>query len=265
MKYTIGEVSEALNLSREMIRYYEKNGVLKLSRDSANNYRSYEIMDIFWLLESLQYRAWGVGIKEIQEVRKENFHLRTADLLQKYARELEKEILIKTLLKERLEKISINMRSSFYNLGNIYIQYIPAYYTFHLVDGHGDEYERINVRKQIRDTLFTNERIGFLDSGILIHNHSQEWIMMIEEKYMNMLKIPVMEGMYYEEGGFYICMNADIGEIGKMDLSQGRKLQDYADEKGLQTDGQLRGVLAGRGEVNGVFRRIMEMRLKIIS
>ena len=81
MKYSIGDVSEALNLSREMIRYYEKYGVLKLNRDSENNYRNYEIMDIFWLLESLQYRSWGVGIREIQELRSEDFHIRTPQLL----------------------------------------------------------------------------------------------------------------------------------------------------------------------------------------
>ena len=265
MKYTIGDVSEALNLSREMIRYYEKNGVLKLSRDSSNNYRTYETMDIFWLLESLQYRSWGVGIKEIQNVRGEDFHLKTADLFSQYAEELEKEILTKTLLKERLEKISVKMRSSFYNLSNIHVEYIPSYYSFHLVNGYGDEYERIDVRKEIRDVFFTSENIGFLDSGILIGDDCQEWIMTIDEKYLNALHIPAAEGMTYEEGGFFLCMNSDIGEIGKMDLSEGKKIQTYADEKGFRTDGRLRGVLIGRGEVNGTFRRIMEMRMKIIA
>ena len=92
MSYSIGDVSEALNLSREMIRYYEKCGVLKLSRDTGNNYRSYEIMDVFWLLESLQYRGWGVGIREIQSLRSEDFHIRTPEVLNSYINTLDHEI-----------------------------------------------------------------------------------------------------------------------------------------------------------------------------
>lgn len=32
MEYKIGEVSKILNISKEMIRYYEKQGILKPSR-----------------------------------------------------------------------------------------------------------------------------------------------------------------------------------------------------------------------------------------
>ena len=88
-----------------MIRYYEKYGVLKLSRNSTTNYRNYEIMDIFWLLESLQYKSWGISIKDIQTIRSDNFHIHTADILSKYISSIDLDILKKTLLKERLEEL----------------------------------------------------------------------------------------------------------------------------------------------------------------
>lgn len=47
MEYKIGEVSKILNISKEMIRYYEKQGILKPSRKEDNNYRTYSVMDVF--------------------------------------------------------------------------------------------------------------------------------------------------------------------------------------------------------------------------
>ena len=40
--YSIGEVSTLLNLSRDMIRYYEKQGAIRASRGAENNYRRYD-------------------------------------------------------------------------------------------------------------------------------------------------------------------------------------------------------------------------------
>lgn len=263
MSYSIGEVSEALNLSREMIRYYEKYGVLKLSRNSTTNYRNYEIMDIFWLLESLQYKSWGISIKDIQTIRSDNFHIHTADILSKYISSIDLDILKKTLLKERLEELTIQLRKSFYNLDNYWIQYIPSYYAFHLINGHGDQYDRINVKKEIRDIYFTGDTMAFLDNGMNWHNEYQEWVMQIEEKYVNVMHLPVIEGMEYVQGGLYVCTNVDIGEIGSFNLHADAGIRNYVKEKNLSCDDTLRAILVGRGKVDDSFRRIVEFRLRL--
>ena len=56
MEYKIGEVSKILNISKEMIRYYEKQGILKPSRKEDNNYRTYSVMDVFLLMEIIRYQ-----------------------------------------------------------------------------------------------------------------------------------------------------------------------------------------------------------------
>ena len=53
MEYKIGEVSKILNISKEMIRYYEKQGILKPSRKEDNNYRTYSVMDVFLLKQPI--------------------------------------------------------------------------------------------------------------------------------------------------------------------------------------------------------------------
>lgn len=263
MNYSIGDVSEALNLSREMIRYYEKCGVLKLARDSGNNYRNYEIMDIFWLMESLQYRSWGVGIREIQELRSENFHIKTPEILDSYIQKLEHEIDRDTLLKERLSSLAVKLKQSFYNLGNIWVQYIPSFYTFHLISGNGDSYDRISVDKKIREVYFTNEIMGFLDNGIIWSESVQEWVMQMDEAYVKKLGLPVLEGMEYVKGGLYVCTNADLGEIGQFNRNAADPLLSYVREKGIPCGDEMRGLLIGRGSVNDSFRRIVEFRLRI--
>ena len=58
MEYKIGEVSKILNISKEMIRYYEKQGILKPSRKEDNNYRTYSVMDVFLLMEIIRYQLF---------------------------------------------------------------------------------------------------------------------------------------------------------------------------------------------------------------
>lgn len=263
MNYSIGDVSEALNLSREMIRYYEKCGVLKLSRDSGNNYRNYEIMDIFWLMESMQYRSWGVGIREIQELRSEDFHIRTPQLLDSFIASLDHEIDRKSLLRERLSFLAVKLKQSFYNLGNIWIQYIPSCYCFHLVNGNGDSYDRLQVEKNIRDIYFTPDVMGFLDSGVRWNKDIQEWVMLIDEAFVKKLGLPVLEGMEYVRGGLCVCTNADIGEIGDFDRNAADPLLAYVNDKNLHCSNGMMGMLIGRGSVNDSFRRIVEFRLRI--
>ena len=52
-QYKIGDISRLFNLSSEMIRYYEKMGIIDPIRDEKNGYRYYSIFDIYILLECL--------------------------------------------------------------------------------------------------------------------------------------------------------------------------------------------------------------------
>ena len=49
-QYKIGDISRLFNLSSEMIRYYEKMGIIDPIRDEKNGYRYYSIFDIYILI-----------------------------------------------------------------------------------------------------------------------------------------------------------------------------------------------------------------------
>ena len=56
-----------------MIRYYEKQGILKPSRKEDNNYRTYSVMDVFLLMEIIRYQSIHFGIKDISELLNEHY------------------------------------------------------------------------------------------------------------------------------------------------------------------------------------------------
>lgn len=66
MKYSIGQFSNITNLSSPTLRYYEKEQLLIVSRDSAGR-RSYISEDIDWILFIKKLKDTGMSIKEIRE------------------------------------------------------------------------------------------------------------------------------------------------------------------------------------------------------
>ena len=146
MYYSIGEVSSILNLSRDMIRYYEKQGAIRASRNSSNNYRSYETMEIFWLLEAVEMKSWGIPISEIAAIREHHF-TSTARYLDNAIDSLEKRRSYTSLLEDRLRQVRDYAVFGQINIGNFWVMKIPAMWRCHLVTGRGDDYERITIAK----------------------------------------------------------------------------------------------------------------------
>lgn len=65
----IGQLSERSGLSRDTLRFYEKEGILKSSRQS-NNYRIYQDKDIDRLRFVESARSAGFSLREIQALLK---------------------------------------------------------------------------------------------------------------------------------------------------------------------------------------------------
>lgn len=68
MKYKIGDVAKILGISPDLLRYYEKKGVVKPLKDKINDYRYYEAWDINFLIDCLWYKKFGFGIEQISQI-----------------------------------------------------------------------------------------------------------------------------------------------------------------------------------------------------
>ena len=65
----IGEVSRKLGLSRDTIRYYEKRGLLKVTRsEGTNSYKNYTEANMRTLLQITKCKSFGFTLQEISEI-----------------------------------------------------------------------------------------------------------------------------------------------------------------------------------------------------
>jgi len=67
MEYTIKDVAEKTDLSIHAIRYYDKEGLLPLTKRTASGIRKFSENDIHWIQLICCLKNSGMSIKEIRE------------------------------------------------------------------------------------------------------------------------------------------------------------------------------------------------------
>ncbi|MFT4007214.1 MAG: MerR family transcriptional regulator [Lacrimispora sp.] len=70
-KYSIGEVSSRLGLSRDTLRFYEKKGIIQPEKQD-NGYRAYTYEDIRKLLNVMFYRRLNFSLEDINRILYKN-------------------------------------------------------------------------------------------------------------------------------------------------------------------------------------------------
>ena len=68
MQYKIGDVARILGISTDLIRYYEKKGVVTPVKDKNNDYRYYDTWDINYLIGCLWFKNFGFNIDHIADM-----------------------------------------------------------------------------------------------------------------------------------------------------------------------------------------------------
>ncbi|MDT2302296.1 MerR family transcriptional regulator, partial [Enterococcus faecium] len=66
--YTIGQVSELFDLQKSTIRYWDEQGLIRSSRQEENDYRLFDIDDIFMLYDIVFYRKLDIPIKQMKNL-----------------------------------------------------------------------------------------------------------------------------------------------------------------------------------------------------
>ncbi len=68
MRYKIGDVARILGISPDLLRYYEKKGVVTPYKDVHNDYRYYDAWDINLLMDCLWFKNFGYSIEQIADM-----------------------------------------------------------------------------------------------------------------------------------------------------------------------------------------------------
>lgn len=262
MEYSIGDVSKILHISKEMIRYYEKQGALKPSRKEDNNYRTYSTMDVFFLMEIIRYQAVGLSIKEITNLLEDNFMDNYANYLESFRHRLQEEVTLKLLLKERIKEMALRAKTSQMNLNKYWFKEIPTHDLVFLCEEKNDEYNQISIHKKNRHILFNEMNFAFFESVVLFEENGNTWWYGINQEYNDILHLDYVNEKSIPQA-LCLCSVVNMGEIGEFDSSVLEPIFQYMDQMGYEMEGVIRGMIVCRGFQEKEFQRILEIQVPI--
>lgn len=266
MKYRIGDMAELLDISSDLIRYYEKCGAVSPERMENNNYRTYSTLDFFMLEEILNYKQWDIGVREIGEMLKDDYSNRLISYLSEYRRKLDQEMDYSVMKRHRAdEKIWLEENSRM-NIGNFFVRKISASYRYHFFNAKNDDYGAVFMADETRKMIFDGRNIVFMDPYIIFsetEDGEDEWFFSIEKSYADGLHISDSEDRILTPAECCLCTVIDMGEIGEFSGVCTHSAVEYAGEHGYRITGKTGGRLISRGRDGGRFHRLMEIEVPV--
>ena len=127
MRYKIGDVSKILGISPDLLRYYEKKGVVMPEKDENNDYRYYDFWDINFLLDCLWFKNFGFSIDQIADMVQIPSADELSDLFLGKEDELHAQIARSQLLLQRSKEHREDLQKAKNDLGTIRITESPEY------------------------------------------------------------------------------------------------------------------------------------------
>ena len=261
-QYRIGDLSNIFGLSSEMIRYYEKQGVISPQRDAENGYRIYTSFDVFNLLEAIQYKSMDIQLNEIEKMKSEDFMAEYTARLKKYRQARFDELNYNLLLIGRLDGMIHRNECIRHNLGNYWIAHTEACYRFRMCESANDHYSRIMTSRKVLQKLFNSPLRQFFDSAVEFCGEKEVWYFSVDEKIAKALDIPLDEAEFCN-GHNELYTVIDMGKIGTFSQDCLKPVYAYLDEKDYLLSGPIRGIICGRGMDKMEYHRYIELHIPI--
>ena len=259
--YSIGEVSKLLGISKEMIRHYEKRGIITPAR-MDNNYRVYSSSDIFTLCEMQQLKLWNIDLKKIANIKKGNYISSLTDCYQEEVERLETRISLLRLRIERAKKLISLTETCKMNIGNYWVDKYDGGYFFDMFHATGDNIGALKPENNALG-LYREENISFMDPVcIKLEDHS-EWGLLLEKRFLPAVSVPAEKAKYYFEPSLCLCTVIDIGEFGSYQEELVNSIYEKMLGMGYSVKGKLQGVLVSRGVEEEKYSRFLKLLLPV--
>ncbi|MGX6592288.1 MerR family transcriptional regulator [Cetobacterium ceti] len=186
--YKIGEISKLYKISSDILRHYEKIGLISPDYKGDNGYRYYSKKQIWKLNNIRNLRSLGVGLNEIKEFLNERNIKSTKNVIDYQLKEIEKSIEQLKILRTDLEikKKNIDYFEKFKDFEKIIIKDIPDRKILKKLGSFKYDWE-IDYELRIlnekidfeSDFIFTENQIGaglkkeeFLNGNYMTYNES---------------------------------------------------------------------------------------------
>lgn len=125
--YRTSQLLEILGVSRDALRYYEKQGIIKPDQSERNNYRQYDDYDIYTLLVADFYKKRNLSIKEVREVQDGRPVEELETLLEAKAEQLEETIRNQKYMLQKIKETKAFCEELREHLNQYSIREFPTY------------------------------------------------------------------------------------------------------------------------------------------
>ncbi len=261
MKYRIGEVSKILGISPDLLRYYERKGVVKPEKHDGNDYRYYDAWDINFLLDCLWFKNMGFSIEQTAKI----VHIEGLDklngMLEANEDRLREEIKRSQLLLRRSGEQRAELAAAKELLGKCEIAASPEYLRF--LNRTDSEYKiGRETEKQARrwlEVMPLNHRCF-----VLSEDGRCSWGYSLGSDYA--AELGFAEGGLVERVLSKKCVHTVFKSAGGRDGFRQELLdyaREYAENAGLTRAGNIFGALTASVEENGVLHGIFEAWLPV--
>lgn len=125
--YRTGELLNYLGVSRDTLRFYEEKGLINPKKNDENNYRGYDINDIFRIMVVDFYKKRGMSINQIQDLIKHSGAQDIQDLLECKKDELNQMIYEWQCMVKRIEETQEFCRDFNHNFHSFTVKAMPRY------------------------------------------------------------------------------------------------------------------------------------------
>ena len=246
MRYKIGDVARILGISTDLIRYYEKKGVVTPVKDKSNDYRYYDTWDINYLIDCLWYKNFGFNIDHIADMVSDFSRTDLLSDLDGKEAELEESIHHQQLLLRRIREYRESVASVRELVGVCDIRRSPAiaYYLNRFNQSYDNSAKlRQTSQKWLKYMPFTKRHFEINWEDVLGGGEGYAWGFSLDMQYVEELKVPIAPPIVTLPS--QLSIHSAFKSSGK-DAFTPRHIDfmiDYAEANGLEIFGSVRGNL----------------------
>ncbi|MCC8120554.1 MAG: MerR family transcriptional regulator [Oscillospiraceae bacterium] len=257
MKYKIGEVGHILGISPDLLRHYEKKGIVHPLKDSTNDYRYYEPWDINFLMDCIWYKSFHFSLDQVAHLITDSTAQEVAEQLDQKVEQLREQIRRNELLVRRAREHRADLARLEGQVGQCVLRDSPEILRY--FNRRGDLYDTSQEMQGISQAWleympFTHRCFEMSVSAISREDSRGahvNWGFSLTPDYVRELGVKVQPPLTWVES--QPCIYTVFTSAGK-DRFSPRKLQyvlQYAADRHLTATGEVRGNLLASVQYNG--------------
>lgn len=260
MKYKIGDVAKILGISPDLLRYYEKKGIVHPEKDPDNDYRYYEPWDINFLIDCLWYKGFGFSLEQIARILTQSNVKDVIYDMDAVEEEIEKSIMRQELLLSRSREHVSSIQRMRNNFGKCDLEHSPEVYRYlnryNFIYDNSKELQQLSQR-WLEYMPFVNRCFEIKTEDLSNDTDNYFWGLSLSMKYVEKLRVPLEEPVAHIPSEY--CVHSFFKSSGKTGFSprQLERVMDYIKENGLTVTGNARGNLVcsviDEGKLTGFF------------